>query len=95
MSITAEQTHCGQHRKYGDFFREWDIQTDEKNREVVLNYCFDNLYKRRVPDSAEWHLNIKYGGEKSEDANYYFAGYYTLAKTDKGYKFTVCEPYCD
>lgn len=95
MNISAEQTHCGQHKKYGDFFREWDIITGEKDREVVLDYCFENLHKRKVPESAEWHRNIRHGAEKSRDACYYFAGYYTLTKTSNGYKFTVCEPYCD
>lgn len=95
MNITAEQTHCGQYKKYGDFFRKWDITTDEKDREIVLNYCFENLYKRRVPESAEWHRNIRYGGAEDGNANYYFAGYYTLDETNGGYKFTVCEPWCD
>lgn len=91
----AKQTHCGQHKKYGDFFREWDIETDLP-KEEALEKCFSELYKRKIPESAEWHKEIRYGtGEHSGDAKYYFAGYYTLTKTERGYQFSVCEPYAD
>lgn len=33
--IKAKQTECGQRKKYGDFFRVWEIETDEP-REAVL-----------------------------------------------------------
>lgn len=93
--MKAIQTHCGQYKKYGDFFRVWKIETKEEDREKVLQYCFDNLYKRVVPNEAEWRKNIRYGGEKSNDMYYYFGGYYILAKNENGYTFTVCEPYAD
>lgn len=97
MKITAKQTHCGQYEPYGDFFRVWDIETDGTDKEKVFEYCFTELYHRRVPESAEWHKNIQAGGAKSgwDNADYYFAGYYTLEKTNTGYKFTVCEPFAD
>jgi len=92
----AQQIHCGQYKPYGDSFRVWDIETDCTDSEKVLEYCFTDLYQRKIPEGVEWHKNIRYGtGEKSGDANYYFAGYYELSKTDTGYKFTVCEPFAD
>lgn len=92
--IKSTHTHAGQYRRYGDFFREWEIETDEPE-EAVLEYCFTELYKRRVPEEAEWKANIRCGGPKSGDAGYYFAGYYNLKKTETGYHFTICEPYAD
>ena len=91
----ATSTHCGQYKRYGDFFREWDIETDLPEEEA-LEKCFDKLYRgRRVPPSGEWHANIRSGGAKSGDAAYYFAGYYTMKKTETGYHFTICEQYAD
>ena len=97
MNFKAKQTHCGQYKPYGDFFLVWEIETDCEDKGKVLEYCFSELYKRRVPESAEWRRNIQAGGAKSgwENADYYFAGYYTLDKTAPGYKFTVCEPFAD
>lgn len=95
MEYKAIQTHCGQYRPYGDFFREWEIETIDNNKESVLNYCFENLYKRKVPTEAEWKAAIKYGNEKFGDAGYYFAGYYKLTQIEKGWKFIICEPFAD
>lgn len=92
--IEAKQTHCGQYKRYGDFFREWFVESD-MSEEETLEWCFSNLYKRRVPESAAWHANIRIGGEKWHDAGYYFGGYYTLEKVDNGYRFVICEPYAD
>ena len=92
--IEAKQTHCGQYKRYGDFYREWAIQTD-MGREETVNWCFENLYKRRVPTSEEWHKEIRVGGGHAGDYSYYFAGYYTISKIEGGYKFTICEPYAD
>lgn len=96
MAFKSKQTHCGQYKPYGDFFIVWEVETEYTEKDTVLDYCFENLYKRKVPESAEYHRNIRYGtGEKSGDANYYFAGYYTLEKIFGGYRFTVCEPFAD
>ena len=92
--IEAKQTHCGQYKRYGDTFKEWDITSDLPKEEVV-KWCFDNLTNREVPESAEWHANIRIGGAKSGDAGYYFAGYYTFKKVDNGYRFVICEPNAD
>lgn len=75
----ARQTHCGQYKPYGDFFRVWDIAT-EASKESTLDYCFDKLYTRRVPESCEWHMNT---------------GYYTLVAIQGGFIFTICEPFTD
>ncbi len=92
----ATQTHCGQYKPYGDFFRVWEIEAACQDKGKVLKFCFGELYKRQVPESAEWHRNIRIQtGAKDGDANYYFAGYYTLEKTGTGWKFTVCEPFAD
>ena len=90
----VKQTHCGQYKPYGDFFREWEITTDLPEN-VVIERCFDTLYKRRVPPAGEWRKNIQVGGEKHYDAGYYFAGYYSISKIENGYKFVICEPFAD
>ena len=90
----ATQSFVGQRKRYGDFFREWDVLSDGSIEEVT-EWCFDNLYKRRVPHSADWHHAIRYGNEKHGDAGYYFGGYYDIIEIDGGYKFIICEPYAD
>jgi len=95
IEIKVEQIHCGQYKRYGDFFRVWKLETDIKDEKTILEYCFKNLRKKDLPHSVEWHKNVRFGGEKSSDANYYFAGYYNLEKKENHWVFTVCEPYCD
>lgn len=90
----ATRTHAGQYKPYGDSFNEWDILTDATQEETV-EWCFSNLYKRRVPPSAEWHANIRTGGKMSGDYGYYFAGYYDIKPIPGGFHFTICEPYAD
>ena len=101
--IKAKQIHCGQYKRYGDFFRVWDITSNLPYGDV-LEYCFKELYKKDyvIPTEFEWRQAIKVGGPKSGDAGYYFRGYYTL-KSAGGiyegetteYTFTVCEPFAD
>lgn len=93
--MEIKQIHCGQYKPYGDFFRVWEVKTDNEQKEEVLKFLFENVYKRNVPPEAEWRANIRYGGEKFSDPGYYFAGYYRLDKIDGGYKFTICEPFAD
>lgn len=96
IKIESKQTHCGQYCPYGDFIREWEIITDSKDKNEILDYCFSSLYKSRVPEKSEYKKNIQFGtGEKSGDANYYFAGYHELIKIDCGYKFIIYEPFAD
>lgn len=94
--IEATKIHSGQYKRYGDSFYVWEITTDEPE-EKVIDYCFRELYKKDqpLPSKEEWSAAIKIGGEHARDMNYYFRGYYTLGKTEKGYKFTICEPYAD
>lgn len=92
--IEAKQIHCGQYKSYGDFFRVWAVQTDLPKNEVI-EWCFQNLYKRAVPPSGEWHTNVRFGGQKFSDAGYYFSGYYSVEEIEGGFKFTVCEPFAD
>lgn len=97
--IKAERTECGQRKRYGDFYRVWKIETDEP-KESVLEYCFKELYNRkgidRLPTKSEWMKEIKFDtGAHSGDNGYYFNGFYELEKTEKGFEFTVCEPYAD
>ena len=96
MEYKANFVHCGQYRPYGDYFRVWEIETEDENAESVLNYCFENLYKRKVPSEAEWRAAIRFDtGEKAGDASYYFAGYHKLERISNGYRFTICEPFAD
>ena len=101
--IKATNIHSGQYKRYGDFFRVWDIESDEP-KEAVLAYCFKEIYKRDpiLPTEAEWRKNIRIGGSQSGNASYYFRGYYTLKSAGGSYEgeitkytFTVCEPYAD
>lgn len=97
--ISAKQIQCGQYKKYDDFYRIWDIETDE-SREAVLKYCFSELYKRsyEIPQKDEWRANIRIGGAKDHDMSYYFHGYYDLVEYPVGsgnYKFEIVEPYAD
>ena len=92
--IESKNVHCGQYKPSDDFYRVWEVNTDEPE-EKVLEYCFSELYKRRVPPEAEWLAAIRYGGKHYYDPGYYFAGWYRLELAEHGYNFIVCEPYAD
>jgi predicted Fe-S protein YdhL (DUF1289 family) len=92
--IEAKKTYGGQQKRYGDYIQTWEIQTDQEQQEV-LDYCLTNLSRRPLPSKSTWETNIRRGGEKEHDMGYYFGGYYTLNKTEGGYRFTITEPYCD
>ncbi len=93
--MEAKQIHCGQYKRYGDYFRVWEIKTDGESKEEVLKYIRENVHKSDLPPSGEWSANVRYGGERSNDPAYYFRGCYTLEEIDGGYKYSVKEPYCD
>lgn len=97
--ITAKMTHCGQYKRYGDFYHVWEIEgAEEMTKEQVANWCFENLYQgKTLPDSTEFHKNVRVGGEKSHDPGYYFNGYYTISPLDIPGKFIlkICKPYAD
>lgn len=91
----AKLTHSGQYKAYGDFIREWEIESD-LTKEEVLEKCFAELSKKELPEQATFHKEIRFGtGSHAGDANYYFSGYYTLEATASGYKFKTFEPYAD
>lgn len=92
--MIVKQVHCGQYIRYGDFYRVWEIENPgEMDESAVREYCRENLTNRDLPEKAEFLQQIR--GAKSGDYSYYFRGYYTLEKTETGYKFTICEPYAD
>lgn len=93
--MNAKMIHCGQYKRYGDFYRVWEIETDGESREDVLKYIRENVHKADLPPAGEWSANICYDGERYNDAAYYFRGCYSLEKIDGGYKYTVTEPFCD
>lgn len=89
----ATQTHVGQYRRYGDFFREWDIETD-LTEEQMLNEFFNTVYRHKVPEIKEYKERIN--SDKRNDFTYYFNGFYEARqKNDGTYHITICEPYCD
>lgn len=91
--MQVKQIYCGQYKRYGDFFRVWEIKTDEESKEDVLKYIRENVHKVELPSAREWSANIRYGGERANDMAYYFRGYYTLEEIEGGYKYIVTEPY--
>lgn len=91
--IEARQTRCGQYERYGAYFRVWEVTTNLSEEDTV-KWCFDNLHNSRVlPSETEWRGKIIYKGEKWGDADYYFAGYYNIDKTENGFTFAIGLPY--
>ena len=93
--MKAKQIHCGQYKRYGDFYLVWEIETDGESEEEVLSFARENLCKKELPKMVEFKLNTRYGGAKFGDMDYYFRGYYILEKIPGGYRFSVVEPYAD
>lgn len=93
--IEARRIHCGQYKRYGDFFRVWEVETDLPEEEAV-NWCFENLYHGwALPREAKWRNDVRFDGEHGRDPGYYFRGYYNVREIDGGFKFTICEPFAD
>lgn len=95
----AKQIEDGQRKRYGDYYRAWNIITDLP-RGAVVRRCLEELTRRDIPERTERLNNIRKGGERDSDANYYFRGSYTLTEqgageTITGYVFRVREPYAD
>lgn len=98
-TIKVENIHMGQYKPYGDTFNVWKITTKEQDIEKIRKYCFEELCSKVLPEEAEWRKNIR-SNNQEYDASYYFRGYYKLEPKEfehqqKGYIFTVCEPYTD
>lgn len=92
--MEAKVIRCGQYERYGDFFRVWEIKTDGESKEEVLKYIRENVHKYDLPPLWRWATNVRYGGEKYNDFDYYYHGYYMLEVIKGGYRYTVREPYC-
>lgn len=92
MVFNAKIAHRRQYKSYGDYFRVWEIESDMP-KESVIEKCFSELHKTKLPEKKEWSKEIVYGARHFGDADYYFRGYYTIEEIAGGYKFTVCKPY--
>lgn len=82
--------HSGQYKRYGDFYRVWDIHDPDASPDEILAHFFKD--KQPLPNAAEFSAKVH---ENGFDPGYYFRGYYKLVKTEYGYRFTIYEPYCD
>ncbi len=78
-------THAGQYHPYGDTYRECEIHTNEDIPEKDILLLVKNGSK--LP-KEEWQKG-------TGDIMVYFTGWYTITKTDYGYKYIGCEPYTD
>lgn len=84
----------GQSHAYEDYYDHYEIETD-LDEKTVIETALKELAKRDLPPKAEWEEKVKYGGEKYYDMDYYFNGYYTIEKTEKGFIFEMVHPYDD
>ena len=85
LNAELKWTHCGQKHAYGDTFRECEIHTPDILEENDILLLVGNGHK--LP-KAEWQKN-------TDDISIYFGGWYTITKTEYGYKYIGCEPYTD
>lgn len=85
LNAELRWTHCGQKHAYGDTFRECEIHTPDVLEENDILLLVGNGHK--LP-KAEWQKN-------TDDISIYFGGWYTITKTEYGYKYIGCEPYTD
>ena len=86
-------------QRYGDFYNHYEVETDADEK-TFIEYALKEIIKRDLPseaewEEAEWEEKVKYGGEKYCDMDYYFNGYYTIEKTEKGFIFEMVHPYDD
>lgn len=59
-TFNAKQIHRGQYRTFGDFFRVWEIESDMP-KEAVIEKCFSELHKTKLPEKKEWSKEIVFG----------------------------------
>lgn len=85
LNVELKWTHVGQYHAYGDTFRECEIHTPDTLEESDILMLVGN--GKKLP-KEEW----KNG---NGDIMVYFTGWYTITKTDYGYKYEGCEPYTD
>lgn len=86
LNVELNWTHVGQYHAYGDTYRECEIHTPDilEDNEVLLLV----QEKHKLP-KEEWKV------KSQNDIMVYFRGWYTIDKTDYGYKYIGCEPYDD
>ena len=86
IECTLNWVHSGQYHPYGDTFRECEIHTNEIIDEKDILIMVNNGSKLPKEEWKKNHLN---------SACIYFRGWYTIEKTNYGYKYIGCEPYTD
>ena len=60
MVFNAKIAHRGQYKSYGDYFRVWEIESDMP-KEAVIEKCFSELHKTKLPEKKEWSKEIVFG----------------------------------
>lgn len=82
---TLNWIHVGQYRPYGDTYRVCEVHTNEQLSDSdILNLV------------NEHHKLPKEEFDKGcSSMAQYFAGWYTVERTEYGYLYTGCEPYDD
>ncbi len=89
----AKFVSSGQPTPYAHRYTNFEIYTNESAEDAV-EWAFECLYPRRVPEMNEWLKNIN---DPSSDISpdYYYKGYYQIFKEDYGYYFSIVEPFTD
>ena len=77
-----EQIRHGQTHRYGDDETVYAIRTDCTDENEVVKYCDEAINKGKHKPSRD----------EREDR---FSSYYTIAKTDYGWQYTIVYPYDD
>lgn len=72
----------------------FQIQTPvPMSEDQVVNFCFNNFLQMAVPESTEWHEQIKEGNPHWEDWCYYNNGFYKIEqKRNNIWEFTYVAP---
>ena len=81
----VEVIHVGQYHPYGDFFRVFNIYTNDTNWENILQ-VMHILYDYEVPLKKNWDCH---------NIASYFEGYCEIKPIDEGFQYIKCEPYDD
>ena len=86
-SIDLKWVYVGQYNPYGDIYRVCELHTkDILDEDTILNLVGDNNKLRK---------DIFFDRGDQLTMGEFFTGYYTIEKTEYGYKYTGVEPYDD
>lgn len=77
-----EQIRYGQTHRYGDTECVYAIRTDSTDEAEVVKYCDEVINEGKHKPSRYERKDL-------------FSSYYTLAKTEYGWKYTIVYPYDD